>query len=424
MRLEHRYLVWTAVLAAALAVYAQVRDNEEQSLNEGRSAPFAATLTVQEAGRDGAWREFYARHLKMRLKVVFKAEPGVPPPEAGDIFEVRGWLGNAEGGARKLWVIEPGDYARKTGERRLKPLIGLAARLRRDFSRRLGLGLERDGDAAGLNRAILLGERYRVGREAREVFIAAGTMHVFAVSGLHVMMVAKLLMVAMALCWVPPRWAAAALIPVLWLYVLIAGSAPSAVRAATMASFYFAALLFGRQPNATIAWALAFAAMHLANPFNILDAGSLLSFAVMLGLLLMGEYLKPFARTPWAFAAYSFAAWAAGVPIVAHIFGRVTPGGLFANLLLLPLAAIEVALGFAGLAASFVFTPLAQLINGAAALTVRLMYALSYAVSSLPFANVEVKAWGVWDSLRWYALVALTLYLIRIVYLRRRAELK
>ena len=82
MRLEHRYLVWTAVLAAALAVYAQVRDNEEQSLNEGRSAPFAATLTVQEAGRDGAWREFYARHLKMRLKVVFKAEPGVPPPEA------------------------------------------------------------------------------------------------------------------------------------------------------------------------------------------------------------------------------------------------------------------------------------------------------------------------------------------------------
>lgn len=424
MRLEHKYLLWTAVFAAALAIHAKVRDNEERSLNEGRSAPFEACLTVQESGRDGAWHEFHARHLNMRLKVVFKAEAGVPPPEVGDIFEVRGWLGRAEGGSRKLWIIEPGDYARKAGERRLKPLMLLAARLRRNFSHRLGLGLERDPAAANLNRAVLLGERYRVGREAREVFIAAGTMHVFAISGLHVMMVAKLLMVAMAFCWAPPRLSAAVLIPVLWLYVLIVGSTPSAVRAATMASFYFAALLFGRQPNATIAWALAFVAMHLANPFNILDAGSLLSFAVMLGLLLMGSYLKVFARTPLAFAAYSFAAWTAGVPIVAHIFGRITPGGLLANLILLPLAAIEVALGLAGLAASFVFVPLASLANGAAALTVRLMYAISYAVSKLPFANVEAQAWSLWDSLRWYALVALVLYLVRIVYLRRRAELK
>jgi competence protein ComEC len=128
----------------------------------------------------------------------------------------------------------------------------LAVKLRRDLSKRMGIGLAHSPEIADMNRAILLGERYRLRSETKKAFVQSGTVHVFAISGLHVMVIANLFVIFSALIMVPYRIRALAAAPPLWLYVWIIGFPPSAVRAALMASIYLAAPMFWRRPNAVV----------------------------------------------------------------------------------------------------------------------------------------------------------------------------
>lgn len=427
MKPEYRYLLAAAMVALAVAAYARIRQNEFETLNQYRTSPYRAELEVLDTEGwnpwNRGWGSFRAKTDTGYIWTVFRLEDPDQAPRPGEIWAVSGWLGAERRGTRKLWIRGSGTYARKVGDSPAQTWIARLSRFKADLSRRMGIGLEHDPDLANLSRAIVLGERHRLAKTDREVFLAAGTMHIFAISGLHVMIVAKVVLVLVSLCLLPPRVAPLVMLPVLWLYVYLIGLTPSAVRAATMATFYFAAIVFGREANSLIAWSLTFILVHLVSPMSILEVGSLLSFAVMFGLLLMDRYLRAFPRWRGRFLFYSFAAWAAGVPITAHVFGRVTPAGLLANLVLVPVAAVEVAVGFLGLLASFLSTHLAALLDNLAGLLIQLMVGVSGLAARLPGASLEVRPWSAWQIFAWYALIALLFLLIRLVRLRRQSEL-
>ena len=308
-------------------------------------------------------------------------------------------------------------------ERRYKAVDGgVAVRLapaREALSRRVGIGLG-GGDAVALNRAILLGERRGLSRRAKRVFAAAGAMHVFAVSGVHVMAVAKLLALLMQLAFVPRRFAGAAAMPAVWGYVCVIGAPPSAVRAATMATFYFLAPLFWRRSNAVMSWALTFMLVFCASPRMITDIGCALSFTVMLSIILAGESLRGHGGAS-ALLLVTLVAWAAGVPLSAHVFGHVTPGGILANLVLIPAAALTVCSGAIGMVAGFLSETVAAHFNNLAALGSSAMSCVSAAVASLPFSDYEVEPWPISMCAAWYAALLLLLLLSAIRRARGRA---
>ncbi len=277
--------------------------------------------------------------------------------------------------------------------------------LRRDLSRRVGIGLDHNRPAAVLNRAILLGERRGIPEETRRAFVESGTIHVFAISGLHVMIVAKVLMALVALLLVPLRFqGAVALVPV-WGYVALIGMPPSALRAALMASVYFLAPLFWRKSSGLVAWAIAFLVSHVLFPGLVVDTGSQLSYMVMLSLILAGRV----SANGFFQAA---AAWAAGLPIAAMTFGRITPGGLLANLVLLSAAACSVVAGAIGALTSYVCEPLAAHLNNLSALATDAMVAISETVARLPGSNFEIDPWSPAMCIEWYAAFGLSLYLV------------
>jgi len=293
------------------------------------------------------------------------------------------------------------------------------APIRRALSRRVAIGLGRERDIVALNRAILLGERGRLPPETRRTFVESGTIHVFAISGLHVMAVAGLLYWLLRMAFVPLRVAGAAAVPILWAYVWIVGLPPSAVRAATMATFYYAAPLFWRRPDGMKAWAATFFIVYLVDPTKICDVGCALSFTVMLAILLALECGKTLGGAWTQSLCVAVAAWAAGVPIAAHVFGRVTPGGLLANLALLPSAAVTVVAGVLGLMASFVSETVAAHFNNLSALFTKAMVGVSAVVARLPGANVETGSWPTWVCLLWYVALVLVLALAWRWRLRR-----
>ncbi len=396
--------------------------------------------------RDDAPFVSFASHAgPLPLRVVLpRPEEGLP--QIGETWRCPGWIsrkpphGNRFA-RRTLWVSGEGRApARPQGEKRAparpsatrvapapkwSPAVVYAA-CAEELGRRACAGLDWCAELAGFNRAILLGSRGGLTRERRALFAAAGTIHVFAISGLHVMVVAGLITCLLRRFDVPLHARGLVAVPLLVAYTLLTGARPSAVRAALMAALWFLALVFGRRPDPLAAWSVTAFAVYLLHPERLFDVGCTLSFAVMFGIVLWidgtrylvsplpGETVAGWRWTDWkgklrrkagAFAqamGVSFAAWVASVPVTACVFGRFTVGGLVANVVLVLCAKWMVNAGVTGLAASFICLPLGALFNNAAAALTGVMVVASEQVAAWPWASVEVRPWGAWTCLAWY----------------------
>ena len=417
------------LLGLALALHsADVRHGVLRDACEpGR--PFEASFVVESVpvGGEGevGWTSFDTTHEGVDLRVVFHLDNGAAPPMVGETWRCAGWLErkpDTDYRRRRLWVKGRGTFAvRDVAAERSGPRAFFDA-ARRAVSRRLGIGLDGTEYAgyADVNRAILLGERSRLPKDIHETFVDSGTMHIFAISGLHVAIVAKMLVMMLVLAFVPFRFVGLIATPLLWLYVGMVGAGPSAVRAAAMATVCMLAPLGMRRPDGISAWAVTFVVFHLVWAESIMSVASRLSFAVMLGILLFVDWAKSFRSRALEIVGVTVAAWTAGAPIVAHMFGRLTPGGIMANFILVPAAELSVCAAMLGSLASLVSHTLAAHLNFAAALFAKAMVGVSWAVSRLPFASFRTSPWGVWDCAAWYSVLALAMWLVRSVVIRRR----
>ena len=423
------YLPSLFFLGLTLA-FAQM-DTRCRVLREGAAETHRATfhhaLTIESEpifrGKEKRTFSFLTTYSHVALRVIAPLPGGEDLPQVGEVWDCAGWL-DTRGDAtdlrpRRLWIKGRGTFARCIALPH--SLRGTFARIRHDFSRRMGIGLEHSApDIANLNRAILLGERAGLARDIRDTFIRAGTLHVFAISGLHVMIIAQLLMALLVCCAIPIRFSGLLLIPLLWAYTYLIGMTPSAIRAAGMASFYFGASIFMRRPNGIIAWCLTFLVIHIFDPLMLLNVGCELSFAVMLGILLSLRFCAHFNFGRAEGLIVTLAAWLAGTPLAAHVFGRITPGGILANLFLIPTAAVSVISSALGILSSFISATLAGHINNAAALFTRAMVGISWAVSHLPGSNFETSRWSVATCLIYYTLfLVLPAFLIFLRHRRR-----
>jgi len=398
-----------------------------------RNGPYEVVCRVEGEPRIGAedaqgvrWVSFPTAYPGGKLTVVMQWPVTNAVPRFGETWSCTGWMSRQEeegGRGACLWVRGRGSRAALAGGADPWSPSVVLARLKHGLSRRLGIGLEDRPDVADLHRAMLLGERKNLVGEMRETFTRAGTIHVFAISGLHVMVVGQLILYALVLCLFPIRWAGVVLVPLLWLYVAMIGAPPSAVRAAAMAAVYGVAPLFWRRPDGMTAWEVTLVGFALVDPVGLFGVGSQLSFTVMLAILLAVRWARPLGSRLAATLGVPFAAWAAGVPIVAHYFGSISVGGLVANLVTVPIAAATVLTGALGLLASFVSDVLAAHVNNLAALFTEAMVGLSWAVAQIPGSSGTLVPWTLATCLAWYAGIILLYVWIRMVWLRRRNAL-
>ena len=372
--------------------------------------PVEGTVTVYRPAHGGVTVDFLSHLGPVPLKVVLRMEKGHAIPALGETWRCEGWVSRQskdEGpfSRRMFWGRNGGIADKVAGPsssfRRLSAISSVC-------SRQAAIGLEWCPELASVNRAILLGDRTGLLPARRNVFARAGTVHVFAISGLHVMLMALLLVRLLTLLSVPVRVRGLVVAPVLAAYVLLTGLRPSAVRAAMMAAICLTAPVFGRKGDPLAAWSLTALCVYGYAPERLFDIGCTLSFVAMFGIVAWLRWIRPSLpeRGREGFfgeCGVSLAAWSAGTPVVAHVFGCFTPGGLFANVLVLRLAACLVAFGMVGIICGFVVPPVAALFNNLAAAMAFLMTKLSEAVASVPFASFEVTPWPWMTCLLWYA---------------------
>lgn len=161
-----------------------------------------------------------------------------------------------------------------------------AAMLRlRDLSlQRMTAGLESPAHAE-LLAAVLFGGCNGLPPELRARYLQSGTIHIFSVSGLHVVILSSILLLGLKLARVPFRTRHLLLPPLLGLYVLMAGSAPAACRAWVMMTVWALArgFLLPVKPLNSVATA---ALLLLAwNPLYLFQTGFQFSFVLVFFLV-------------------------------------------------------------------------------------------------------------------------------------------
>ncbi len=218
--------------------------------------------------------------------------------------------------------------------------------------------------ATSIWKAMMLGETGFLSPETKSSFRHTGTMHLFAISGLHIGIIATILAGFLRRIAIPLRLTPLVGLPILFLFVQITGNAPSAVRALVMVGFFWSALCFSRKPAPFAAWSASALFVLLLDPQQLANPAFQLSYAVVAMILLYGlplaqflnERLIPFRQVPrdllgptqrgverlvkgfWDSLAISLSAFLISQPITLFYFGIFTPVSVPLNLFLVLLA--------------------------------------------------------------------------------------
>jgi competence protein ComEC len=270
--------------------------------------------------------------------------------------------------------------------------LPLTEKFQRWAHRQLARGLPARDEPLELVQAMALGTTRSLNGEVADVFMKTGTMHIFAISGLHVACIALCLVTLLRVAGVPRERAALILIPLIWFYTLATGWQSSAVRSALMSTFVFAGWAIRRPTELLNSTAGAALLILVFEPEQLFQASFQLSFAVVVAIaLILGQscegepwlmrvqnrlldydpLLPPELRPKWkqlleipirfvlGNLTISIAAWIGSNPLTAYYFNMVTPISLAANLIAVPLSSVSLA----GTLGSLLFPPLGPFFN-------------------------------------------------------------
>ncbi|HAJ33881.1 MAG TPA: DNA internalization-related competence protein ComEC/Rec2 [Candidatus Atribacteria bacterium] len=241
---------------------------------------------------------------------------------------------------------------------------------------------------------MLLGEKNFIPPALKEVFTEAGIMHILAVSGLHVGIIAMALLAFLSVLRLPKKLKLITLILILIMYASITGYRPSVLRATIMFIILIGGKLINRNRNLNISLFFAAFLILLLNPLILYDAGFLLSFIVTFFIINLSPILQElyskivvWIRNP---LAVSTAAWIGIFPLSAYFFNKVSIISIVSNIFIIPLTGITVILGFVTFFIGMVSISLAGVIANINYLLLNLITLIAKSFSLLPFAYVYV----------------------------------
>jgi competence protein ComEC len=362
--------------------------------------------------------------------------------QPGDRVEIRGWLSRPSGpqnpgeddfrdrllrfGAKCIvFTGDPDAVKRIDGSRWTvrRPL----ARFRQRAEELLAANLNDRPLAVGS--AMLLGDRTHLENDLRLAFAQSGMMHVLAISGLHVGMLALFLWCGARVLRLPTVASTAVVLGGVVLYALITDVRPSIVRATIVIAVVVLGRAGDRRTSTLNALAIAAMLIVLWNPADLFDVGAQLSFLSVLGLVAAGTWLssrprdesleesvgtegvlrkwaKLFGGWLWRMQVAMAFIWLFAAPLVAARFHVVSPVGLILNTVLLPGLFLVLLSGYALVFAGLLLPALQHPTSRVFDASLRVMLDLIDWGSSLHLGHFYVPGPSDWWLGVYYALLA------------------
>lgn len=302
------------------------------------------------------------------------------------------------------------------------------------------------GPAADIAVALAVGDQTGIAEPVRQAMRDSGLTHILSISGLHIGLVAALVMLTVrrGLAIIPALalrldtkklavWPTAALV---LLYGILAGWDVPVQRSVLMTGVVLLAILIDRTPLTLRTVAVAAFLVLLGSPEALLNPGFQMSFAAVIALIAAYERIGPWVSslraayggilTPLIVLASSIltslVATLATAPFTAYHFHSIALYGIISNLLAIPLTGLII---MPGIVLGFLLLPLGLDAWGwqIAGWGINGLIALAAAVAAFPGASIPVAQFsgsalllivlaGLWaclwhGNLRWFAVLPL-----------------
>lgn len=276
--------------------------------------------------------------------------------------------------------------------------------------------------------ALLIGDTHGVYEDVEldNALSVTGVAHVVSVSGMHLGFLYSALSALLG-----RRRAFFVGVPVLVLFTFMAGCSSAIVRACVMLVLSMLGTVLKRDYDPLAGLAMALLLLLAENPVSVASVSLQLSFASMLGLILITPRLnrwfnrrfrgvkgraKGICRAAWSAFSASLGATVFTAPVVAVIFGYVSLLSPLANLLTLWAVSLAFTLGFAAAALGLIYAPLGIACAWLAAWPARYFVWCISLLARIPYAAVYTADGGV----VWWLLFTYAVFIAAIVMRRRR----
>lgn len=278
-----------------------------------------------------------------------------------------------------------------------------------------GLSMALPEPAASLASGLITGGKQGLGPELLDVFVITGLVHIVVLSGYNVMIVAEAVMRMFG--FLSRRMAAFAALITISLFVLAAGAGAASVRAGIMAAIAMTARMTGKTYAVLRALALAALIMLLHNPLLLLhDPGFQLSFLATLGIVLGVPLIEPaFLGIKSIFwreiITSSLAAQVAVLPLLLYQTGLFSVVSVPANLMVLPVVPLAMALATFAVLPALLIPALAPLFGLPAYAVLTYCIEVARFFASLPGAALSIPQFPFWLVVLAYILMGWWVYI-------------
>lgn len=193
--------------------------------------------------------------------------------------------------------------------------------------------------------AMLLGEKYLLDEEIKQLYQENGISHILAISGLHVSLIGMFVFKLFKKLKIPLIPATAFSILFLYSYGILTNFSVSTNRAVVMMVVMLLSSIFGKTYDMLSATSLSAFLILLINPMQIFSAGFLLSFGAVLGIAVLMPCLHTLfpSKNPLLGSLFvSISAQAMTMPMVLSFYYQFPAYSVFINLLILPCMSVMV----------------------------------------------------------------------------------
>ena len=248
-------------------------------------------------------------------------------------------------------------------------------------------------------KSLMLGDKTELYMDAQIEYAlsASGVMHIVAVSGMHIAFIVGFVQIMFG----SSRKSSILCLILIWVFVIMTGCSPSALRAGIMHSVLLLAPIFQRENDTITSLSFSLLILLIQNPYSVMSVSLQLSFAAAAGVTLFSERLRTFLSSVFVrisgyrlmqyligILAVSLSVMVFCVPVTALHFHSVQLASPITNVLVIWAVSLCFGGGYAACLIALIFPAAVKLISGPVEILAKYIMICAKTVARVPYTSL------------------------------------